>query len=563
MHRSDGTLRDVTGSKMLKINALKSKLLNAITESKNSEQNHSHWYWIVGSAFAFAVIFTSGYVSHHLTADFWHSKSQPALAAAVDGKHNSGNGYSNGTCNVADDGKLFKADNAGNNSCEAGQSGAMSCLIQPVANSCTISQGQLCHADLEIAKTAWKYFENNYNEETGLVNAVDNYPSTTMWDTGSALAATITAHDLGLIDSRTFDQRIMAMFKTLSTMQLFNDEAPNKVYNTNTIQMVDYGNQPTDAGIGVSILDLARLVSWLNTLQCMHPQYHNAVNTSLSRWDYSRLIKDGSMYGMARGAGEGDGKGEEIRVLQEGRLGYEQYAAKILQHVGFDLSVAADYENEFRTNTDILGVSIAHDMRDPRQLGANNYVVTESYAMDAMELGIDDVNRELLKNIFEVQKRRWQKTGIVTAISEDNIDQEPWFLYNSIFNAGLAWQTTNSSNTSFDHLKSVSVKAAISMAMLFPDDEYSHVLTNAIQHAYDPDKGWYSGIYENGAGYNKAFTANTNGVVLAGMLHKKYGPLIPHCSRCSRPIKIESPLLEKEEHESCKTCTVIQADSSN
>ena len=112
---------------MLKINALKSKLLNAITESKNSEQNHSHWYWIVGSAFAFAVIFTSGYVSHHLTADFWHSKSQPALAAAVDGKHNSGNGYSNGTCNVADDGKLFKADNAGNNSCEAGQSGA--CLL--------------------------------------------------------------------------------------------------------------------------------------------------------------------------------------------------------------------------------------------------------------------------------------------------------------------------------------------------------------------------------------------------------------------------------------------------
>jgi len=91
----------------------------------------------------------------------------------------------------------------------------MSCLIQPIANSCTISQGHLCHADLEIAKTAWKYFENNYNPETGLVNAVDNYPSTTMWDTGSALAATITAHDLGLIDSRTFDQRIMAMFKTL------------------------------------------------------------------------------------------------------------------------------------------------------------------------------------------------------------------------------------------------------------------------------------------------------------------------------------------------------------
>ena len=94
------------------------------------------------------------------------------------------------------------------------------------------------------------------------------------------------------------------------------------------------------------------------------------------------------------------------------------------------------------------------------------------------------------------------------------------------------------------------------MAMLYPEDEYSHVLTSAVAHAYDPDKGWYSGIYENGAGYNTAVTANTNGVILAGLLYKKYGALIPHCASCSHPIKIKSPLLEKKEH--CQTCTVAQ-----
>lgn len=521
----------------------KSKLTNAITQNRNTDENQSPWLWIVGFAFAFAMIFTTGYLSHHVTSDVWHNKSaNPALAAALTGETVS-KGVSKNYGNA-----LYSGNQ---NSCGTGHSDSMSCLIQPVANTCLASQGELCHADLETAKTAWKYFENNYNPETGLVNAVDNYPSTTMWDTGSALAATITAHDLGLIDSRAFDQRIMAMFKTLATMQLFNGEAPNKVYNTKTIKMVDYGNQATDAGIGVSILDLARLISWLNTLNCMHPQYHSAVNASLSRWDYSRLIQNGSMYGMAR-------EGDEIQVLQEGRLGYEQYAAKILEHVGFDLPVASSYQNEFRSNTDILGVSIAHDTRDPRQLGANNYVVTESYAMDAMELGLDDQNTPLLKNIFDVQKKRWQDTGIVTAISEDNIDQEPWFLYNSIFNAGLAWQTTNSSNTSYDHLKTTSVKAALSMAMLYPNDEYSHVLTNAVQHAYDPEKGWYSGIYENGAGYNKAITANTNGVILAGLLHKKYGPLLPHCEHCSRPIQIESPLLENKESQVCEICTVAE-----
>ena len=38
---------------------------------------------------------------------------------------------------------------------------------------------------MAMARTAWKYFENNYQPDTGLVNAVNDYPSTTMWDTAS------------------------------------------------------------------------------------------------------------------------------------------------------------------------------------------------------------------------------------------------------------------------------------------------------------------------------------------------------------------------------------------
>lgn len=509
------------------------------------------WLKIFTGAALFALIFTGGYSVRHLSSAY-HQQSdhdQPTVAAALSDESHYEKEYSptEYRTSSASDGcgadALTQLPNIHTN--------GMSCLIQPIENSCKVARQQLCQNDIEVAKTAWKYFENNYNPDTGLVNAVDKYPSTTMWDTGSALAATIAANDLGIIGDREFDQRIMAMFKTLSSLPLFNDEAPNKVYNTKTIQMVDYGNQPTEAGIGVSILDLARLASWLNTLNCMHPQYHSMINATLSRWDYSRLFKDGSMYGMAR-------EGDKIQVLQEGRLGYEQYAAKIFEQVGFDLPVASSYENEYRTNTDILGVSIAHDTRDPRQLGANNYVVTESYAMDAMELGLDDQNRQLLRNIFDVQKKRWQKTGIITAISEDNIDQEPWFLYNSIFNTGMFWQTTNSSNTSYDHLKTTSVKAALSMALLFPEDEYSQVLTNAVQHAYDPDRGWYSGIYENGAGYNTAITANTNGVIMSGFLYKKYGALFPHCNHCSKPIKIDSPILKENKEEHCAICTIVQ-----
>ncbi len=433
----------------------------------------------------------------------------------------------------------YSGDN--NTGTHASNARELKSLMQQEDSMCAVESVELSDSDLKIAKIAWKYFENNYNPETGLVNAVNKYPSTTMWDTGSALAAYIAARDFGILSQKDFDDAIMALLETLATIELFDDVAPNKVYNTKTRKMVDYGNKEQPLGIGVSVLDLARLISWLNTLQCMHPKYYSPVNSVLSRWDYSRLIMEDEMYGMAR-----DKKDENIvHPRQEGRLGYEQYAGKIFDRVGFKVDISRDYNNKYRSNTSILGVDIAYDSRDPREFYANNYVVTESYAMDAMELGIDDDNRDLLRNIYDVQKTRWEQTGIVTAISEDNIDRKPYFLYNSIYNAGLKFSTTNSSGEDYDHLKATSTKAAISMALLFPDEPYSQVLMQSVSSAYDPEGGWYSGVYESGAGYNDVTTANTNGVIMSGLLYKKYGSLFDHCDNCAKPLAIESDILDE------------------
>ena len=413
---------------------------------------------------------------------------------------------------------------------------------EPSTHACFTAKEGLCDEDLEAAKIAWTYYENNYQPKTGLVNSVNNYTSTTMWDTGSAIAATIAAHDFGFIDQKNFDDRIVALIKTLSSMKLFNDEAPNKVYSTTTGKMVDYRNQPSEEGIGVSTLDLARLVSWMNTLICKYPKFTTHANRVLSRWDYDRLIKNGQMYGLAK-----DAVTKKIRVLQEGRLGYEQYAGKVFQQIGFDQSVAADYENKFRSGMDIYGVPVAFDSRDPRVLGAYNYVVTESYGLDAMEHGYDDVNTPLVRNIFDVQRERWKRTGIVSAISEDNVDRKPYFIYNTIFTAGLPWNTTTDRGVQYNELKSVSTKAAFTMAMLFPNEEYSQVLTEQVESAYDPKKGWYSGVYENGGGYNKATTANTNGIVLSTLLYKKYGSMFEICNACGRQIKLDPSIFKSQQ----------------
>ncbi|MEN9842206.1 MAG: hypothetical protein RLZZ612_35 [Pseudomonadota bacterium] len=424
-----------------------------------------------------------------------------------------------------------------------------SCNVYQATSTCFGKAKPLCAEDLEMAKIAWKYFQNNYQPTTGLFNAADRYPSTTMWDTGSALAAVVAARELGLVTEKAFDDYIMTMLATLNSLELFNGEAPNKVYHTATGKMVDYNNNPAPNGIGVSVLDLARLIHWLDVLGCAHPKHALAAQEVWLRWKYCRLIKDGQMYGLAR-------EKEEIQVLQEGRLGYEQYAGKIFARHGFDQHISARYDNRFATKTDIYGVPIAYDSRDPRKLGAFNYVVTESYGMDAMENGIDAQNQPLIDNIYEVQKRRWQKTGQVTAVSEDNIDREPWFVYNTIFAAGSPWNAITDTGVDMDKLRSVSTKAAVSLMFLKPDDPYSQVLYDAVKSAYDPERGWYSGIYEKGLGYNKAITGNTNGVILTSLLYKMYGPIGPK----SKTVYTPEVLQARKGHclpgqDTCGTCT--------
>ena len=413
---------------------------------------------------------------------------------------------------------------------------------EPAVHACFKAKSGLCEEDIKTAKIAWKYYENNYQPKTGLVNSANQYPSTTMWDTGSALAATIAAHDFGFIDQKAFDDRIVALIKTLSTMKLFNNEAPNKVYNTITGEMVDYRNKVTKDGIGVSTLDLARLISWLNTLACKYPKYNTQASRVLSRWNYDRLIKKGQMYGLAL-----DPVSKKIRVLQEGRLGYEQYAGKVFKELGFNQSVSAVYNNDYYSSMKIYDVPIAFDSRDPRQLGAYNYVVTESYGLDVMEHGYDDENKPLVRNIFDVQQERYKRTGIVTAVSEDNVDRKPYFIYNTIFTAGLPWNTTTDRGVQYNDLKSVSTKAALTLALLYPDEEYTKVLKSQVESAYDPKKGWYSGVYENGNGYNKATTANTNGIVLSTLLYKKYGSVYELCNDCGRKLRLDPSIYKRQQ----------------
>jgi len=416
---------------------------------------------------------------------------------------------------------------------QQGQSPPVCCVSAAACTSGAHHPGRngcLTAAELEMAKVAWRYFENNEQKETGLVNAVDAYPSTTMWDTASYLAALIAAHRLCLIPTAEFDRRVVALLSTLGSLSLYRGEMPNKVYNTKTGEKVNYGNQPGE--IGFSALDLGRLLIWLRILREDYPEHGNAADRVVMRWNFCHAVDAcGTLFGAYV-----DGEKKTV-YAQEGRLGYEEYSAK-----GFDLwdvpAPRAALPEPYAV-IPIFGVDVPYDTRDPRELKAHNYVVSESYVLDGVELnwdlssdhGDDDMHHsnpwmaDFAARIYRVQEARYRATGIITARTEHQLDSAPYFVYDTIFSDGFAWNTITEDGLYSPRFAAIAVKGALGLWALW-DTPYTDLLFRIIATKSDPAKGFYEGIYEDGHGLIKTFTANNNGILLEILLYKVEGKLL-------------------------------------
>ena len=372
--------------------------------------------------------------------------------------------------------------------------------------------------EMAWAKTAWKYFQNNTIPETGLVNSVDKYNASTLWDTSSYLMAVIAAQRLGIIDQSEFDARIFKALDSLTKMALFEGKLPNKSYNTISLQMVDYNNQPSEKGIGWSAIDIGRVLVPLNVLAWHYPQHTASVKKVMERWDTQPMLVNGVLQGAVV---DGDGKTE---YLQEGRLGYEEYAAKSFNLMGLDVSNSLRY-TDFLTFVDIGGIQVATDSRSAQQYGAHNYVVSEPYILDGVEFGWDHLSQELAWRVYKAQEKRFAETGILTAVSEDNIDQPPYFVYNTVFTDGKIWNAITEKGEDASQFKTLSTKAAFGWHALYETD-YTQKLVEKAATLADPERGWYSGVYEVSGQPNKAITANTNGIILEALAYKQGGKLM-------------------------------------
>jgi hypothetical protein len=326
----------------------------------------------------------------------------------------------------------------------------------------------------------------------------------------------LAAHRLGVVSDKEFHSRMHLALSSLAALPVLPAHLPNKSYSTKSLAMADYNGNPTEKGIGWSALDIGRLAGPLLEIALNYPEHALQVQNLLTAWNLQRLVHGGELMGGIR-----DGLGE-MREMQEGRTGYEQYAATNLA----SLNVVANDAEAFKPHlqfTSVTGVPVPGDNRDPQKYKAIVAVVSEPYILSGLERGWNGYERELALDVYRAQESRYRKTGILTARTEDHLDRAPYFVYCTVLGDGRPWATITDKGQDASAVATVSTKAVFGWDALLTT-EYTRKLKGSVMDLKDTNRGWYAGRYERNGQPNRALTANTNAVVLESIAYRVLGP---------------------------------------
>ena len=367
------------------------------------------------------------------------------------------------------------------------------------------------------ARTAWSFVERNYVASTGLARAHDGYRFVTIWDIASLIAATYSAHGLGLIDDADYHRRTGKVLATLASMPLFDGAAYNKFYDSHTGRMTDRDLKASSRGVGWSAIDLGRFLVWLRIVGVNHPQHMPQATAIVNRLNMARLIQDGYL------------RGEDIapqsgarRAYPEAKMGYEQYAASGFALWGFRAANALD----MRINAlpvSVLGVSLFADKRGSER------ITSEPYIMMGMETGwYSPELRTQAWRVLSAQETRYRTTGTITMASEDALPDRPYyFYYYNIYREGRPFAVSGATGQGWvEGPRWISTKAAFAWHALLPSP-YTLIALQAVQPAGVPGRGWGAGVYERTLQPTGTPGINTEAIVLeAALYHRRGAPFL-------------------------------------
>jgi hypothetical protein len=375
---------------------------------------------------------------------------------------------------------------------------------------------------LASARSAWAYVRRNYHPSTGFVGATDVYQFVTMWDVGSILGAYLAARELGFITADDYRGRVTRLLRSLEVARLHDGVAFNRLYAAGSGQMVGRDHRPSRRGHGWSATDLGRLLLWLRIVATHDPEHEAAARRIVARLGLDRIVRDGYL------------RGEELtprgrrRLFQEGRIGYEQYAA-----AGFALwDIRADSALDLHVNStpvSVLGHTVLADRR------GDDLLTSEPVVMLGLELGWPSAEwQRLARAVLAAQEERHRRTGLVTIVSEDAVPRPPaYFYYYLLHHNGQDFVVVTPSHDLVPwNLRWVSAKAAFAWHALFPS-AYTWLALQTVKGAESPNAGWSAGVYERSKVRVPSHNLNTAAVILESAAYAMRGcPLIITHASC-------------------------------
>lgn len=368
----------------------------------------------------------------------------------------------------------------------------------------------------KAARAAWALINRHYYPSTGLVSASPTFPYPTTWDIASTLAAYYSARGLGLLSDAEYRKRASLLLATMKKARMYQGIAYGRNYAANTGELVGADQKPHENGTGYSAIDIGRLLVVLAVVAKQDPDLADAARAVATRIDASRALRDGYMIGT-----EMNKKTGEPNVYQEGRLGYEQYAASGFALWNMRPAGALDISAN-ATKTTVLGIPITADKRGLDRL------TSEPFILHGLELGWDAGVRELAWQTLSLQAARFAKTGEITMASEDAINRAPYyFYYYCVYCSGREFViNVHSPDIQLDSPRWLSTKAAFAWHALVPS-KYTWQAIQAVQPAFNPQQGWASGVFEDSGKSTATYSLNTAAVILESALYRKTGkPLI-------------------------------------
>ena len=390
-------------------------------------------------------------------------------------------------------------------------------------------QGELNEREKAMGQRAWSYFEQNIDRTTGLVNTTDRYRVTDLWTTASLIAALQSAFLLDLIDKNEFDRKIELLLSSLQSLPLLDIGVPNRFYSTDGLTMVNYLRK--EGSVGYSPLDMGRLLSWLHVLRENNSYLAHQLDRVALRWNYCSVVDQGQLYG-----GLYDSQ-KKLHINQQGRLGYEQYAAKGFKLWGFDTGTADRVDNARFIRVGSYEVPL--DSRDFSRTVEKQFLTPDSFFLDGLEYGwrqfslgyvagdfySDAFSLKTAQTLYLAQFGRFVETGMPTAKGEFQSDRSPYFVYDTVTANGYNWNTINEFGVSIPQMALINSRAIMMMWALW-DTPYTDFLFDLIDPHYSELNGYYEGLFESGP-VLKTTSANTNAIVLQSLAYKRYGLNIP------------------------------------